>query len=208
MAHAANLSDAAHLRWDELLSGEPGEAARTIEAHLDRMTGAERVAWLRRARSEHLQSLFELCRDRPLRAEHLVPSLRGGLPEGNLQAPAEALHDGVNSLLLFRVFQKRFFRAADGTLAGYNPGPFNWATTPGYFVVREDEGGLFFDYTELPRDVPAGWPRPIPNQRRLGRFVYHGLRDDMRRVSEHVCIGAVSRHGQPIDTWFALCRRE
>lgn len=200
MAHAAHLAHPPNLHWDELLAGEPREAARNIETHLDRMTGAERVALLRRARSEHLQSLFELCRDQPLRVEHLVA--------GHLPGTADTTHDGVNSLLLFRVFQKRFFRAPDGTIAGYNPGPFNWAITPGYFVVREDDGDVFFDYTELPRAVPEGWPRPIPNRRKLGRFVYHGLRDDMRRVSEHVCIGAVARHGQPIGTWFALCRRD
>src|SRR5690606_20173055 len=121
---------------------------------------------------------------------------------------ATSTHDGVNTLPLFRHFQKRFFRTPSGVIAGYNPSAFNWAITPGYFCVVRDGGHLQFDYTSLPRAVPDGWPPPIPNADKQGRFVYYGLRDDMRRVSRHVCIGAVSRHGQPIGTWFARCRRE
>lgn len=182
--------------WDVLLQGDGPAAVSAIEQLLDGLSASDRVSFVRRARSEHLQGLFELCRERPLTRGHLVPA-----------GATECVHDGVNSLPLFRIFQKRLFRGKDGELAGYNPGPFNWAITPGYFRVREEQSHLFFDYTELPEDVPEGWPRPIPNADKLGRFVYHGLRDDMRRVSRDVCIGAVARHGQPIGTWFALCRR-
>lgn len=183
--------------WDDLLSGAPEQALSRLQSLLDESSPRDRVALLRRARPRHLRRLFELCRDRPLTEQDLVPGME----------PGEAVHDGVNSLPAFRVFQKRFFRSADGTLAGYNPGPFNWATTPGYFVVRREGEHLWFDYTELPKEVPPGWPPPVPNRARLGRFVYYGLRDDMRRVSRHVCVGAVARHGNPIDTWFALARR-
>lgn len=184
--------------WDELLQGDPIRVIENLEARLDRLPAEERVQLLRRARPADLERLFELCRDRPLDAEHLVSNDPG----------AEAIHDGVNSLPLFRVFQKRFFRDRSGRVAGYNPGPFNWATTPGYFTVRQQDGHLFFDYESLPEQVPEGWPRPTPNKRKLGRFVYYGLRDEMRRVSRHVCIGCVFRHGRPIDTWFILCRRD
>lgn len=183
--------------WDELLTGEPEQAALQLRTTFDELEPADRVELLRHARSKHLERLFEVCRDQPLTFDDLVP--------GDL--PGEVWHDGINSLFAFRVFQKRFFQSAEGAVAGYNPGPFNWAITPGYFVVRQEGAHLFFDYTELPRNVPPGWPKPIPNRAKLGRFVYHGLRDDMRQVSRHVCIGAVARHGKPIGTWFALCRR-
>lgn len=183
--------------WDDLLSGAPEQALLRLQSLLDESSPADRVALLRRARPKHLERLFELCRDQPLTEQDLVPGT----------GPGESLHDGINSLAAFRAFQKRFFRSPEGALAGYNPGPFNWATTPGYFVVRREGEHLLFDYTALPREVPSDWPPLVPNRKKLGRFVYYGLRDDMRRVSSHVCVGAVARHGQPIDTWFALARR-
>ena len=56
--------------------------------------------------------------------------------------------------------------------------------------------------------VPDTWPRVIGNDRGLQRFVYHQTRDFMRRVSQHVSIGAAFKRERPLDHYFVLCRRD
>jgi hypothetical protein len=81
-------------------------------------------------------------------------------------------------------------------------------TGPGYFVVRTDEGEgeLIFDYTEMPAIRPDGWPRLVSNETVRGHFVFGGLVDVVRGVSEHVFIGRATRRGKTLDNWFALVR--
>ncbi len=184
--------------WDDLLGEEPDEARRKLRVALDSRNGTDRFDLARTARGPHLAALFDACTE-PARLTDFVPN--------DLPPQSEVIFDGINSLPLFRRFQKRFTRNEEGVF-GYNHTPFNWATTPGYFVVIESAPALHFDYTHLPNGaLPEGWPRPIPNERRLGRYVYAGLVDEVRRVSKDVVIGAVYRNGQPIGTYFLLVRR-
>lgn len=137
------------------------------------------------------------------------------LPEQLLLAAtderAEIVHWGRNSLPLCSRFQKRLTRAG-GRIWGYNEQPLKGVTGPGYFVVRPsgpddlDDRGVVIDYTLPAPDGLAAWPRRLDNSERLGRFVYHGLRDHLRLVSRHVVIGRASRHGEWLPNWFVLVR--
>ncbi len=191
----------AHDDWDRLLGGRPQEARQRLRHALDSKSDTDRLALVRRAQGSHLAALFDAAVE-PASITDFVPN----------DAPllSEFIFDGINSLPLFRQFQKRFTRTEEG-VCGYNHTPFNWATTPGYFVVSESHGpssALHFDYTRLPNGkLPEGWPRPIPNERRLGRFVYAGLVDEVRRVADDVVVGAVFRNQRPSGTYFLLVRR-
>jgi hypothetical protein len=150
-----------------------------------------------------LAALFDASADNePLTLGDIVP-------EGT--APlTEVIHEGKNSLALFTRFQKRFCRPAarSDVLFGYNEQEMRIWTGPGYFVAHgAPEGGVLIDYRRLPDDRPRNWPPIIPNHARLGRFVYAGMVDALRRVSIGVSIGRAIRGDRPIDAWFVLVRR-
>src|SRR5688572_3883342 len=77
--------------------------------------------------------LFEAALDNePLTLDHFVPP---ETPSG-----VEVVHDGKNSLRLFRRFQKRFCRpGAERELWGYNDQPLRLWTGPGYFVAYQQD---------------------------------------------------------------------
>jgi hypothetical protein len=121
----------------------------------------------------------------------------------------EVIHRGRNTLPAFNHFEKRFCRpsAEARELWGYNEQSMKWAVGPGYFVTREgDAGEVVIDYYETPPRKPEGWPEIISNKARLGRFVYHEMKDFMRGLSAHVSIGRAARRGSMMDAWFVLCR--
>ena len=134
----------------------------------------------------------------------------------------EVVHEGLNTLPVprpLRRFQKRFCRPGGdpgpARLFGYNEGPTRRIVGPGYFVAVptrgrpswEARGAIVIDYYQVP-DAPVadGWPEVVPNSRGLQRFVYHQTRDFMRRVSEHVSIGAAFKRERPLDHYFVLVR--
>ena len=58
-------------------------------------------------------------------------------------------------------------------------------------------------------EVPAGWPPIKRNERGLQRFVYAGMVDFMRKVSDHVSIGRAYKGGErELPHTFVLCRTE
>jgi hypothetical protein len=141
---------------------------------------------------------------------------------GDAGARVEVIHDGRNTLPLppvFRRFQKRFCKPSNGTAGvfGYNEGLTKKVVGPGYFVAIptdgkpawEARGAVVIDYFQVPQsEVAAGWPEVVPNSNGLQRFVYDQTRDFMRRVSEHVSIGAAFKRERPLDHYFVLCRRD
>jgi hypothetical protein len=171
---------------------------------LDALPQAERVAAVRELSGEEQAALFEAAQGaRPLTMADFVPE---GTPPLR-----EVIHEGKNSLPLFSSFQKRFCRPQPpaAELWGYNEQPMKWATGPGYFKVREIDGGqVLIDYFDVPATKPEGWPKIVPNSARLSRFVYFHTQDTMRGVSRHVSIGRAAREGKWMDNWFALCRSE
>jgi hypothetical protein len=146
---------------------------------------------------------------RPLTLEHFVPSGVG--------PKVEVIHELKNSLPLFSVSQKRFCSPEpEGSsesgkeLWGYNHTSTNAFTGPGYFVVRASDtaGEVIFDYRQLPKGRVESWPAIVPNEARLGRFVYAGMVDYVRGISNHVCIGRAERGGKLMNAWFVLCRKD
>ena len=137
--------------------------------------------------------------------------------------PLQAVnHQGRNTLPLpgqHRRFQKCFCRPQDRSerLFGYNDAPSRGLIGPGYFVAIatagqpdwEARGAIVVDYFQVPdAEVCADWPAVVPNTKGLQRFVYHRTRDFMRRVSEHVSIGAAYKGEKALDHYFTLCRRQ
>ena len=129
-------------------------------------------------------------------------------------------HVGLNSMPLFRTVDKRFVRAPNGELWGYNhlENPIASAFSgPGYFCVAERPAPspdgrqgcdqLFIDYWRVPPSLPhPGWPAVTPNDRLPGSLVYGKMCDYMWRVSQHVSIGEAWRNGKSIDTYFIISR--
>src|SRR5262245_28237094 len=108
----------------------------------------------------------------------------------------EVIHDGVNTLPVaksWKRFQKRFCRPdgngrVEARLFGYNEGPSRGIIGPGFFVAIPTaprpqwsaRGGVVVDYFQVPDGpVADGWPRIVPNDWRLQRFVYNETRDFM-----------------------------
>ena len=123
---------------------------------------------------------------------------------------------GKNSLPMFTNFQKRFCRANEGSdeLWGYNYQPVQWLaplTGPGYFVAydsAEGPGGVAVDYTRVPTAKPGEWPDIHDNTYRLSRFIYNGMIDYLRRVSDHLLIGRATKAGKDLPNYFLLCRED
>lgn len=150
----------------------------------------------------------------PITFEHFVPAGVG--------AAEQVCHHGKNTLPLpkpFKYFEKRFARPDDGSnrLFGYNEGASRPLIGPGYFVAIptqgeaewEQRGPIVVDYFQVPDDgakVPERWPRVVPNSHGLQFFVFRHTRDFMRRVSEHVSVGAAYKGEKALDHYFVLVR--
>jgi hypothetical protein len=125
---------------------------------------------------------------------------------------------GKNSLPAFTRFQKRFCRPSEATEAdelwGYNHQPVRWLaafTGPGYFGAYDSDspiGSVAVDYRRIPTDRPDGWPDLHENTYRLSRFIYNGMVDYLRRVSDHLLIGRATRGGREMPNYFVLCRED
>lgn len=187
-----------------------------IAAHLDALSATQRDGEVFALGRAYQRKLYERAADAPdLVAEHFVPAAT--------QALTPVVHAGKNTLPLpgnHRRFEKCFTRPrdGDGLLFGYNEAPSRKLIGPGYFVVDTTErdarwrerGSLVVDYFRVPdagSPVPDGWPKVVPNSVGLQLFVYHRTRDFMRRVSEHVSIGAAYKGEKSLDHYFVLVRR-
>lgn len=190
-----------------------------IAAHLDALPFAQRLAESRTLTRRQQRSLWEKARaSAPLTLADFVPA--------TTPARAPVRHHGRNTLPVpgpFRLFEKRFCRPAESTgssgerLFGYNEGITRGVIGPGCFVVKptrgnplwEERGAIVVDYFEVP-DAPVaeGWPAVVPNSQGLSRLVYFHTRDFMRRVSQHLTIGAAHKEEKPLDHYFVLVREE
>jgi hypothetical protein len=177
---------------------------RKIAAFLDVLTDSERVNAVRGLGPGALRALWALVEDfAEMTLADLVP---------RTMPPYEpVIHYGRNSLPVFALFEKRFYRMGDGsTVGGANFQTLSPLTGPGYFIARKEDGrpeGLI-DYRTLPKDKPAEFPEIRDNDSGLARLVYGSMVDSVRRVSEHVSIGAAARDGKPLDAYFVLCREQ
>ncbi len=179
---------------------------------LDGLGHRGRLATIRGWTHEHQQRLFEAVKEfKPVKLTDFVPE--------DVAPMTEVIHWGKNSLPAFTHFQKRFCKPEDkdDEVWGYNDNHeahHQFATGPGYFVVhapeREDtvEGELDIDYRKLPPSKPDAWPAIKPNEAGISRFIYAGMIDVMRGVSQHVTIGRAIKGGHFIDAYFVLCRED
>lgn len=172
----------------------------------DAASSAERVAAIQKFTPKIQRRLFEAAKGRKVTTFDIVPD--GTAP---LQ---EIIHEGRNTLPAFRSFQKRFCLPTEEhrpdnrrVLWGYNHQTFSGITGPGYFVAYDDEdaGEVVVDYRQLPPEHPQEWPPILDNSARLGRFVYAGMVDRLRRVSDHVTIGRAYK-SKPMNAYFTLVR--
>lgn len=185
------------------LLGRESPDRRAIAAYLDSLTHAERMAEVTQLSGPKLQRRLWTAV-----ADAAVVTLADMVPTDS--APLrEVIFHGKNSLPAFTLFQKRFCRPPGGgnELWGYNHQSLAWLIGPGYFVVHEDrKRGAAVDYREVPPDRPSAWPDIKPNDRGFSRFVFRNMVDYMRRVSQHVFVGAATRNGVELGNYFILCR--
>ena len=172
-----------------------------LASYLDALDVQSRIAAVRRLSRKALGELYQHCASAPpLTLAEFMPS--------SLAVGQTLICSGLNSLPLFRRFEKRFARTARGSIIGYNHQLMSSLTGPGYFMVEQAGSELLIDYTKVPAqdEVPAGWPRVKPNHRGLSIFVYKNMHDFCRRVSRDVVIGQATRLGKPIGQYFVLAR--
>lgn len=191
-------------RLCELLSNANVDM-QAVESYLSEIDAARRKREVLSLGRGHQRRLFDAAEGyRPIELTHLVPADTPDL--------REVQHDGLNTLPAFRNFAKVFTRPEEsaGELWGYNRNPALLETTvgPGYFVAHDHHvpGELLVNYLMLPPRGLPGWPPVIPNSARLSRFVYHGMQDVLRGVSEHVSIGRAQKGGRFLPAWFVLVR--
>lgn len=182
---------------------------KDISAYLDGLSSAERVAQTRQLNGADQRRLFDAAAGfRTLRATDMVPA--------SSPAMTGVRHEGRNSLPLFSLFAKVFYRPDDAAAAksvtwGYNDGSPVVLTTvgPGYYVaVNHGEQEVLVDYLQQPPRPFPGSPPIIPNSARLSRFVFYQTQDVLRGVSAHVSIGRATRNGKDMNNWFVLCRAD
>jgi hypothetical protein len=186
-----------------------------IASYLDGLTPKTRWSELLTLGRGDQRMLYVKAADaEPLTLEHFVGS--------HIPGRVAVHHLGRNTLPLppkHRLFQKRFCRPeqGEGILYGYNESPSLPLIGPGYFVaistekhrVWQERGPVVVDYFQVPdQPVVASWPKVVPNNVGLQKFVYHHTRDFMRGVSKHVSIGAAFKEEKALDHYFVLCRED
>ena len=194
---------------------DPANTIEQIGAALDALSPDERLAAVRTLRGRDQRALYaKAAAAAALTLEDYVPA--------SVSAGVSVRHHGRNTLPVprtFHLFEKHFCRPAGDSarLFGYNNGTTRTVIGPGYFVVHdtkgnpewEKRGAIVIDYLMLPDGpLPAAWPKVVPNSRLLQFFVYHQMRDFMRRVSKHVTVGAAYKKDKGIGQYFVLCREE
>ncbi len=199
----------------EQLIHDPAAGIDDIAAHLDGLDHQARLRALAKTTRAVQRVLWRKAGDAPpITLEHFLPERAGPLEP--------VVHHGRNTLPLppkHRFFRKVMARPDDGSARafGYNDAPSGRLVGPGYFVVVSTEGhpawqergAWVVDYFQHPDGaVPDGWPRVRSNKKGLQRLVYHGTRDFMRRVSEHVSIGAAFKGDMALGHYFTLCRED
>jgi hypothetical protein len=186
-----------------------------IAAYLDGLDPAQRLAESRTLDRGLQRRLYDKAKQGPaVDLDHFVPPA--------VAARNEVIHHGWNTLPLpppLKRFQKRFARPESGTgrLFGYNEGVTRGIVGPGFYVAMPtqghgawpERGEIVVDYFQIPDGpVPDGWPTVIPNSQGIQRLVYFQTRDFMRKVSQHVSVGAAYKVEKSLDHYFMLVRED
>ena len=175
-----------------------GARAEDIAAFLDALEPHERVRQCLALPGGLHPRLYATVRGKePLDIETFLPTVE-----------RTAVYELKNSLPIFNVSQKRFFRPKEGETIGYNhTGALGWLVGPGYFAVSHGEDGeLVFDYTRPIKAQPPDWPKIRTNTGIVPGAVYGEMVDYVWSVSRHSVIGEAYRHGNSRGSWFLLTR--
>jgi len=197
--------------WLALLASDRVDTAQVAKL-FDEAPSAERIGMMEAIDGGGQARLWQACEGRGVTIQDMVPRERPALDP--------VIFHGKNSLAAFSRFQKRFCRPETGAdeLCGYNHQPARWLaplTGPGYFVAYDSNasdgpplGGVAVDYRRIPTARPDDWPEIHDNRWRLSRFIYNGMVDYLRRVSEQLLIGRATRDGRELPNYFLLCRED
>jgi hypothetical protein len=183
---------------------EPTVDLERLAAVLDGLGHEGRVHTTRTWTARQQKALFEAAKGfREGDLGFLVPPDRGTLEE--------VIHDGINTLPLFRSFQKRFTKDESASVFGYNEQTWSWFSGPGYFSVRlgegEHAGELVIEYSKIPSHKPSSWPAIRDNDGGTRALVFGRLTDYVRPISAHVSLGSGYK-GSSHQGFFALVRRD
>lgn len=177
----------------------------SIRAFLDGLPPIDRVEMALSLRGADVARLYRAVEGgRETTVEDFVPA--------DVPAGRTIIWTLRNSLPAFSLAQKRFTRLESGQVVGYNHQPMSFVTGPGHFVVKpasssEDvPGEAFFDYTDVPESVPAGWPAYVPNTSGLSLLVYAHMKDYMRHVAMNVFVGEAYKNGSSRKQFFVIAR--
>lgn len=180
-----------------------GTTQEELEEFLDRMDHESRLHEIYSLTPEAQAKLYQMAKV-GVNENDLIPK--------DFPANREVIFYGLNTLPLFRKFQKRMCRSENGkTIWGYNFQKLKWFTGPGYFVVDEKTdrpGEVMLDYTRTPDRNPESWPKLKSNETGVSKLVYGGMKDYLRRVSSHVFIGEATKDNKGMNQYFILCRDE
>lgn len=195
-----------------------GASRETIADYLNGLNHAQRLEQVYQQTGALQEKLYDLC-------EGAVCTLDTDFVPADVADTTEVTHWGINSLALFRKFQKPMARidSADGKkVVGFNRQVMSKITGPGYFTAKDHdwEGSqrVVVDYLDVPFDaesvrasidrgnLPNDWPKILPQDAKLSRFIYFQTRDWMWKVSDHVTIGKAKKLDNWLNNWFILCR--
>lgn len=149
---------------------------------------SNQVNWIRGLNFGEMESLWALCRHTNISSDAFLHA------NGDVM-----ICEGKNGLPMLTRFQKRFARLGD-QIVGYNHNNWlqAWLGGPGHFVVHDSptvDGEVWINYLLTPRERHPEFPALLSNNVLLhprglfARFVYGGMVDVIRRVSENVVIG-------------------
>lgn len=159
-----------------------------IAQGLDACDISTQVQWTRTLNFKEMEALWSLSRHTAITADAFV-----------VEDSSVVICEGKNGLPVMTHFQKRFARLGD-QIVGYNHNSWLQAILggPGHFVVHDSptvDGEVWINYLLKPRQRHPEYPPLLSNnvlfhpRGLFARWVYGGMVDVIRRVSENVVIG-------------------
>lgn len=193
---------------------DPTTTLEDVQQHLAALDFDARLAASMSLGKKAQRNLYNLAANNPCTLEDMVPA--------DVPPKTPVVLEGKNSLPIFTRFQKIFAWNEDKTLLyGFNEGFTRKFIGPGYFIAHLTDDTLgqegwtshahsVVNYHVVPPNqdaVPTDWPKVVPNTQGLQRFVYRGMNDFMRKITDEISIGGAYKGDKDFDSYFVLVRR-